>query len=70
MRQYGLAVLVADHHAGIETQEFESKQPGLHNGANDHAAALPRAVPGKFPRSEARLEYPTLGRPQGIGPSM
>jgi hypothetical protein len=61
---------VADHHAGIETQEFESKQPGLHKGANDHAAALPGTVPGQLPRVEPRLEYPTLGRPQGIGPSM
>jgi hypothetical protein len=70
MCQRGRATLVADHHAGIETQELESKQPGLHKGANDHAAALPGPVLGKFPRVEPRLEHSTLGRPQGIDNSM
>lgn len=45
----GWAIVPTDHHAGIESKDFEPKQPSTYKGADDYAAMLSRPVPDMFP---------------------
>ena len=51
-RNSGWVIVSANHHAGIEGQDFKPKQPSPYKGAYDYAALLSRPVPDTFPGPE------------------